>query len=689
MNSGFPLAGGQAISGMRRAGASRKLLVLLGAGILSVALGYTGYSRFLAAAPAAPALQTSPARMGSLVSTVSTTGSVVATRQAKLSFTSSGKLAELGVAVGDRVKSGQQLAKLDQQTLQTKLAQSESSLRVARIKLQQLKDGATPEEIAAAEASYKASAAKYRDTTAGPKDSEREAARLAVNQATLALASTQAGLDQLKNGPTAVDLAAAEASVGQARASLTSAQVKLDTLKAGPTAADWASALAGVESARANLQSAQNKVDQIKAGYGQATLDLQNQEYTVQTASTSLLKAQDQLQAWRNGDHAGGTSNSQMMEAVNNAQSYYDLQVAKLAQMRASAPTELTSALASLSSAQASYNAAVAKVDLMKAGPLPADLVPAQGAVETAKLTLASAQAKLDQLKNPTDRDIGDAQAKVDQAQATLVAAQAKLADLEAGPTDVDVSAAESSLASAKAALAAKVNPPKVTDLAMQEETVNQAVLSVKQAQTDLQGSVITAPFDGVVSVVNGNVGEQVSGAVVTLVDPSAIRIDVTVDETDVAKLLPGQAATVGFDSLPDLKLQGKVTGVAPAGTTTQGVVSYLVSVGVNAPPRLLPAGMSSSVSIETERKDNVLLVPNRAVRTQGRNKVVDVLVGEKTAARTVQVGSSNEQFTQIISGLQEGEIVVIPSTTVRSTMNPGGAGGPMAPQPQMKVITK
>lgn len=689
MNSGIPLAGGRAISGVRRAGASRKLLVLLATAVLSIASGYAGYSRFLASSPAAPALQTSPARIGSLVSTVSSTGSVAAARQAKLSFTSSGRLAEMNVAVGDSVKAGQQLAKLDQQTLQIKLAQNESSLRVARIKLQQMKDGATPEEIAAAEASYKASAAKYRDTTAGAKESDMEAARLAVSQATLALASAQLGLDQLKNGPTQVDLAAAESAVGQAKANLTGAQVKLDTLKAGPTTADWASALAGVESARTALQTAQNKVDQIKAGNGQTALDLQSQEYTVQTAYSSLLKAKDQLDRWRNGDHSDGTSNSQMMEAVNNAQTYYDLQVAKLAQMRATAPSELTSALSSLSSAQASYNAAVAKVDQMKAGPLPGDLVPAQGSVETAKLAVLSAQAKLDQLKSPTDKDIADAQAKVDNAQASLIAAQAKLADLEAGPTEVDVSAAESSLASAKAALASKANPPKVTDLAMQEESVAQAELSVKQAQADLQGSIITAPFNGAVSTVSGNVGEQVSGALVTLVDPSAIRIDVTVDETDVARLQSGQAATVSFDSLPEVKLQGKVTGVAPAGTTTQGVVSYLVSIGVSAPPRQLPAGMSASVSIETERKDNVLLVPNRAVKTQGRSRVVDVLAGNKTETRTVQVGSANDQFTQIVSGLTEGETVVIPSTTIRSTMNQGGPSGPMAPQPQMKVITK
>ncbi|HEX2924599.1 MAG TPA: HlyD family efflux transporter periplasmic adaptor subunit, partial [Chloroflexota bacterium] len=184
----------------------------------------------------------------------------------------------------------------------------------------------------------------------------------------------------------------------------------------------------------------------------------------------------------------------------------------------------------------------------------------------------------------------------------------------------------------------------------------------------------IIAPFDGAVSAVAANVGEQVSAAAITMVDPKSARIDATVDETDVAKLVVGQPATVTFDAIPDKRLQGKVIAVAPAGTTTQGVVSYLVSIGLSNLDVTLPAGMSASLSVEVDRKDNVLVVPNRAVRTVGRNRVVDVMVGEKTETRTVQVGMSNDQSTQIVSGLQDGDVVVIPVTTTR------GASGPGAP---------
>ncbi|MHB8993382.1 MAG: hypothetical protein ACYC66_17315, partial [Chloroflexota bacterium] len=118
-----------------------------------------------------------------------------------------------------------------------------------------------------------------------------------------------------------------------------------------------------------------------------------------------------------------------------------------------------------------------------------------------------------------------------------------------------------------------------------------------------------------------------------------------------------------------------KVVAVAPAGTTQQGVVSYLVSVGIEALNRTLPAGMSASLTIETERKDNVLLVPNRAVRTAGKAKTVEVMSGGKSETRTVQTGASNDQMIEIVSGVKGGEQVVIPSTTTRSSTNIGGAG--------------
>ncbi|HUE75242.1 MAG TPA: efflux transporter periplasmic adaptor subunit, partial [Chloroflexota bacterium] len=89
-----------------------------------------------------------------------------------------------------------------------------------------------------------------------------------------------------------------------------------------------------------------------------------------------------------------------------------------------------------------------------------------------------------------------------------------------------------------------------------------------------------------------------------------------------------------------------------------------------------LPAGTTATASIVVEQRDSVLMVPNRAIRRQGRDQFVEVLVDGNPQQRPVRVGLANDQFTEVVEGLQNGELVVIPATT---TAQPrvGGLGGP------------
>src|SRR6202022_949672 len=127
----------------------------------------------------------------------------------------------------------------------------------------------------------------------------------------------------------------------------------------------------------------------------------------------------------------------------------------------------------------------------------------------------------------------------------------------------------------AQAALATKSGNTKQSDLALQQEAVHVAELAVAQAQIDMDNNTLVAPFDGIVATVTGNPGETApSGTTgfITLVDPNAIRVDVTVDETDVAKVAVGKTANITFDAVPGRSLRGKVISVAPRGTPPQGV---------------------------------------------------------------------------------------------------------------------
>jgi HlyD family secretion protein len=214
--------------------------------------------------------------------------------------------------------------------------------------------------------------------------------------------------------------------------------------------------------------------------------------------------------------------------------------------------------------------------------------------------------------------------------------------------------------------------------VALQQEAVHNAELAVQQAQIDLDNNTLAAPFDGVVAVVNGNPGETAPAGTtgfVTLVDPGAIRVDVTVDETDVAKVAVGKTAVLTFDALPGRPFRGQVISVAPSGTLSQGVVTYPVSINIDTRNQVLPGGLTASATITIDEKNDVLVVPLRAVRRVGRDQAVEI-VGEdgKTLPRPVRTGVQNDQFVEITDGLQEGDQIMIASTTTRA---PGGLGVP------------
>jgi HlyD family secretion protein len=773
--------------------------------VLAAAAVYA-YQRFSTQAPAAPAGQVIPVQRGNVAATVSATGSVVATRQAKLVFTGTGKIKEILVNVGDQVTAGQALARLVNDAAQVKVDTARSSLVTARLKLQQLTETASADDLAAAQAAYDAAIAKLQDVQSGPKTADLQAAQSGVVQARAALAeasnklqvlmsggtapdraAAQAGLtsaqnaldaaraklDVLNNGPTNADRVAARTAVGDAEATLRSAQAKLDEASAGSKASELASAQAGFDQAQATLTNTKVKLDQVTATSAlspelidarqalaaaeaklhqshealdqlsaqlqQANADLASQQVGLAAAQKSadqtcdklgdgsaecasakakidgaqpaLLKAEQQVKLLSGN---GAWDQLAAQKDVTASQLAYDSAAAKLKQVQ-TAPADFIAAQTAYDSAVSGLTSARAKLDEVKAGATRAELLTAQATVEQARSGLANAQAKLDQLmQGATDADrvaaetavttaeanLASAQAKLDNllqstpqdvqsarlaqasAQASLDSAQAKLDQLTAGATQADVQAALSGVASAQATLVTRSGNARPSDIALQQEAVHQAEFALQQAQIDLDSNTLTAPFDGTVASIAGNPGEPApSGTTgfMTIIDPTQVRVDVTVDETDVAKIAVGKNANITFDALPNRPFRGKVISISPTGTLTQGVVSYPVSLSIDARNQVLPAGMTASTTITIDEKNDVLVVPNRAVRRQGREQVVEVIGADgKPATRPVRTGVQNDALVEVTDGLAEGDHVLIQGTTTRQpNVGPGGGGGP------------
>jgi HlyD family secretion protein len=236
-----------------------------------------------------------------------------------------------------------------------------------------------------------------------------------------------------------------------------------------------------------------------------------------------------------------------------------------------------------------------------------------------------------------------------------------------------------SGVAAAAATLATKSGAVRQSDVALAQEAVRVAELAVQQAQTDQDNNTLSAPFDGVVASITGNPGETAptgTTGFLTLVDPSAVRVDVTVDETDVAKVAVGKPASLTFDALPGRPFRGSVIAVSPSGTLSQGVVTYPVSLSIDTRNQVLPSGLTASANIVIDEKNDVIVVPLRAVRRQGRDQVVEVVGedGTSSSPRVVKTGVQNDQLVEIADGLTEGERIQVQGTVVRGA-NAGGPG--------------
>src|SRR5262245_57711597 len=180
---------------------------------LLVVLGVIGYLRWSTPTVAPVQGQQVPVRRGTITQTVSTSGTTVSTRQVKLNFAAGGKIKEVYVKLGDKLTVGQPIAALDPAPFELKVETARSSVRQAEIKVQQLREGATAEEVAAAQASFEAAQTKFQEVANGPTAAEIQAARSSLESALASQISAQAKLDALLGGPKADEIAAAQSSL--------------------------------------------------------------------------------------------------------------------------------------------------------------------------------------------------------------------------------------------------------------------------------------------------------------------------------------------------------------------------------------------------------------------------------------------------------------------------------------------
>lgn len=308
--------------------------------------------------------------------------------------------------------------------------------------------------------------------------------------------------------------------------------------------------------------------------------------------------------------------------------------------------------------------------------------------------------------------------------------------------TQRDLELAEQQLAAAKVGVTAA------------QQQVDSARYALQRSEADLDDRTVVAPISGLVTEVNVRNGGSTSGsggtgasstgassgsgssgsasslsaasaasgasssgggsAAVVITDTKSLLARVAINEVDLRGVKVGQAALVTFDALPGVEATGKVSAIAPTGTSSNGVVNYDVDVTLAAIPAGLRTDMSCSADIKTAARSGVLVVPSSAVKTENGKRyvmVVDGAAGGRSGGPTgapsgqapgqgarmaggpgrgsggvktyVTVGQVVDGKTEIVSGLKAGQTVVTSSTTTGSGGAPRQGGGMFPPVPR------
>lgn len=203
------------------------------------------------------------------------------------------------------------------------------------------------------------------------------------------------------------------------------------------------------------------------------------------------------------------------------------------------------------------------------------------------------------------------------------------------------------------------------------EAEVKQAEANLEYARIQLEYTKIRAPISGVVASVSTQEGETVAASFaaptfVTIIDLNRLEVWAYVDETDIGRIQIEQRAAFTVDTYSDVDFEGTVVAVYPSAEIQDNVVNYVTIIRIsNEQGRILRPEMTTTVNIYLERRENVLAVPNRAIRRERGRRFVYVLRDGQPLQQWVKVGWKDNDYTEIVEGLEERQEVILGEVTL------------------------
>ncbi|HEX6492583.1 MAG TPA: biotin/lipoyl-binding protein [Candidatus Dormibacteraeota bacterium] len=601
-------------------------MVVIVVALVIVALVLRG---FLTPAPApAPVLRTAVVARDTVRTVATESGTVVPVQQQDVNFRQSGQLTEVDAKVGDHVKAGQVLAKIDDRPFQNALSQAQQRQASDQAQL-----NATLTGNAVQTAQHQVDAARTALANAQSQaalTTQQDAVTVTQDQAFLSRDATVLARDQ------------ATLNADQARLDHDRSQLNADTntLQADQAVVASDQAVVAKDQGRISVDQTRLQQDQAKE---QADCPVTNPPTPPSAACTA-----DQQKV---KDDQNQLSSDEKQLASDQKQLAFD-----------QAPVEQ----------------------------------------DQAQVAADQAQLSVDAPSLVTDRQlVSQDSSKVEQDQTVLRAdLQKQAADQVAGKRAVDD--AQAALTSAEDALTAQTNLRPNT-IANQQAVVAADAAAVDTARQNVEETVLTAPVDGTVATVNGAAGEPVQagnsqtqrapGSTAPLPDTAAsspfvpsslaaggstaisafmvltgvhsFQVVAPLSELDAARVSEGQQVKVTFDAIPGLSLPGDVLALQPVATLIQDVTNYLVTVNLDTVDPRLKSGMTAHAAVAVGEAKDVLAVPSIAIQHSGGHSYVTLIRRDGTQAKVeIETGLVGDTTTQVISGVSEGDHVLLPAVT-------------------------
>ncbi len=580
------------------------------------------------------------ATKGDIIQTVSVTGSLKADPSLDLHFQKTGTIEEIFVEEGEKISKGDLLAALENETLSLEVARMQANLDYSIAQYNQTQAGAKAEEILIAEANLLSAQASLAAAEVELTNT-RSINDLNVDLAEIALDKAQKDYDNT------VDLAEKEieklnldgdnTQTIALESAYNSAKLQIDSLLTElQDALFLAQEIIGIRGSGYFYLSSITKNSIQFAYHDPAETDYQNALTAFQALSSD--PTHDEMDLLIQTANEAGNSMSLLLSQIGIA-------LENLAISRA----DLNALILDISNQSAKLSASALKLVDTKL----TILTLTTGSVQDVEILKLSYQVQIDQ-----------AEAALQQAEHNLDQAELNTEIIKQN-AEAFVALKDAAYESAKATLSLKRSPARSVDLAPLSAQISQAKIALQIANNSLGDSKLYAPINGVITFIYGKVGGNIALTETSLspflsMQADNLIVEANVPETDVVKLKVGDEVEMTIDAFDFTeKLLGSVIYIDPAETVIQGVVYYEIKTAFDIEDPRLKSGMTANLEIITDKKEDVLIIPTRAIKYEDSLRYVEVLNNGEPKKVQIKTGLESDQFVEITDGLKEGDKII------------------------------